>query len=93
MPRVKRPRQTAAMLAVPRRMQDRPGRWKLVLRGQRRLLRPALICVAVLAVMLAGVGAVHGLGRGASFREQLGSLSGQLGLRVTTIDIQGREKT
>lgn len=90
MPRVKR--QTAEMLAAPRRLQDRPGRWKLALRRQRRLLRPALLCAAVAAILLIAAGAVRGLGQGASFRDQLANLSVRVGLRVANIDIQGREK-
>jgi cell division protein FtsQ len=93
MPRVKQPRPTDAMLAVPRQLQDRPGRWKLVMRRQRRRLRPALFCLAVLAIGLAAAGAVRGLGHGASFREQLGNVSGRLGLRVTAIEVEGRQKT
>ncbi len=93
MPRVKRPRQTAEMLAVPRQLQDRPGRWKLALRRQRGRLRPALACVAVLAIALAVAGAVRGIGQGASFHDQATNISARLGLRVASIEIQGREKT
>ncbi len=93
MPRVKNPRRTAEMLAVPRQLQDRPGRWKLAWRRQRGRLRPALACVAVLAILVAGAGAVRGIGRGASFHDQATNISARLGLRVAAIEIQGREKT
>jgi cell division protein FtsQ len=93
MPRVRKPRQDAAALAMPRQLQDRPGRWKLVWRRQRRRMRPVLFCVAVLALGLVLAGSVRGLGRGANFHEQMANVSARLGLRITTVRIEGREKT
>jgi cell division protein FtsQ len=87
MPRVKR----AAPAAI--RLQDRPGRWKLIWRKQRRRLRPALAGGGLIAVVvLLGV-LLHTLGHGANWRERLGNATASLGLRVQDIIIEGRQKT
>lgn len=93
-PRPASPRSPRAALAAPApRLPDRPGRWKLLLRRRRNLLRPAAL-LAVLAMLgLAGIGTVHGLGQGLNFRERLGNISGRLGLRVAHIELLGRQKT
>ena len=85
MPRV---RQTNAP-----RLQDRPGRWKLMLRKRRRMLRPALAGGGLIAVVLLAIGLLHTLGRGADWRERLGNATASLGLRVRNIVIEGRQKT
>ncbi|MBN8891254.1 MAG: FtsQ-type POTRA domain-containing protein, partial [Rhodospirillales bacterium] len=89
------PRSPRAALAAPAapRMPDRPGRWKLLLRRRRNLMRPAA-GLAVLAMLGIGLlGTVHGLGQGLNFTERLGDLTGRLGLRVRNIEVVGRQKT
>jgi cell division protein FtsQ len=93
------PRSPRAALAAPRqaesaqKLPDRPGRWKLLLRRRRNLLRP-LAGLAVLSVVgLTLIGAVHGFGQGLNFSERLGDLTGRMGLRVSTIEVLGRQKT
>jgi cell division protein FtsQ len=85
MPRVKPRTQT--------RLPDRPGRWKLLLRRQRRLLRPALAAGALAAGCGGLLLAVHQLGHGESFRERLGHATARLGLRVQDVIVEGRQKT
>ncbi len=89
MPRVK-----VAPPPPPRmRLQDRPGRWKLLWRRQRKMLRPAMAGGALLLGLLILAGLVHVLGRGADFGERLGNMTGRLGLRVAEVVITGRQKT
>ena len=77
-------------------VKDRPGRWKLLLRRQKRLLRPAgWIGFAALVVLL-GVIAVHSAAPGgtlATLRERLGGATAFAGLRVTDVVIEGRANT
>jgi len=75
---------------------DRPSRWKLLLRRQRRKLRPLLWGVALLVVL----GAVVLMGREAagqanitSLRERLGALGALAGLRIGQVRIEGRAQT
>ncbi len=75
---------------------DRPSRWKLVLRRQRRLVRPfAWVSFAGL-VMLLGYSLVHSSTPGSSvvtLRERLGSVTGLAGLQITDVVIEGRANT
>jgi cell division protein FtsQ len=77
---------------------DRPSPWRLLLRRQRRLLRPAAwLGGALLVVFLVG-SAIHFAGIGssstlASLHERLGNATAASGLRVTDIVIQGRANT
>jgi cell division protein FtsQ len=87
MPRVKKPRVSTT------KIQDRPGRWQVLIRRQRRLLAPAGAGLAVLAAGGLGLGMLHLVGQGASFRERLGSATARLGLRVEHVIIEGRVKT
>ena len=89
MPRLKR----IAAPVVPSRMQDRPGRWKLIWRRQRRLLRPAFAVAGMAILGLSAALAAHALGEGAGFGERVASSSARLGLRVSDIVIEGRQKT
>ena len=77
-------------------VKDRPGRWKLLLRRQKRLIRPAgWIGFAALVVLL-GVIAVHSSAPGgtlATLRERLGGATAFAGLRVTDVVIEGRANT
>lgn len=77
----------------PSRMQDRPGRWKLIWRRQRRMLRPALAGAVLLCGLIVTSAVVQSFGEGTSIRERLGDVTGRLGFRVATIRIEGREKT
>ena len=86
MPRVKRPR-------PPVRMPERPGRWQVLLRRQRRLLLPAGIGLGVLVAAAAGTSLLHIAGHGSNFRERVGDTTARLGLRVARIEVQGRVKT
>jgi cell division protein FtsQ len=75
---------------------DRPKRWKLLLRRQRRRFRATawLLGVgAIVAVLVAlGANAVRRLDM-ASLRERLGSSTAQAGLRVNQVLIEGRATT
>jgi cell division protein FtsQ len=77
---------------------DRPSRWRLALRRQRRLLRPAA-CIAVgsvVGVLLVGIfhsAAPHSSGTLSSIHERLGMATAASGLRVTDIVIEGRANT
>lgn len=72
---------------------DRPARWKVLVRRQRRLIRP------LLAVLLLGAGGagfvalVQTLGHGANFTEQFGRATARLGLQVRQVLVEGRQKT
>ena len=75
---------------------DRPARIKLLLRRQKRLLRPgawtfgAVVCVGVLAI------AVHSAEPGGAFarlQSRLLSVTGFSGMRVSDIRIEGRANT
>ncbi|MEJ0016297.1 MAG: cell division protein FtsQ/DivIB [Acetobacteraceae bacterium] len=75
---------------------DRPGRWKLMLRRQRRLLRPAGWLVFGGLVVMLGLIAVRSASPGgtlATLRERLGGATGVAGLRVTDVVIEGRANT
>ena len=86
------PRPAASRLPASR-LPDRPGLWRLLWKRQRRLVRPAIALFALLTLGLAGVAAVEAIPRGDSFRERLGEATGQLGLRVQEVIIEGRQKT
>lgn len=89
MPRVKAPPR-----GLPRsRMPDRPGRWRLLWRRQRKLVRPALMLFGLGALAVVGYRSVQSHGHGNSFRERLGDASARLGLRVEDVVIEGRQKT
>ncbi len=75
---------------------DRPGRWKLLLRRQKRRLRPAGWLAFGMLVLLLGVTAVHSAAPGgmlAMLRDRLGGIAGFAGLRVTNVVIEGRANT
>jgi cell division protein FtsQ len=82
-------------------VKDRPSGWRLALRRQRRLLRPAgwVACGSVVALLLLFL--VHAAGSHAgsggrtltSMRERLGAVAAASGLRVTDVVIEGRANT
>ena len=77
---------------------DRPSAWRLLLRRQRRLVRPALwVGLASVAVLLAGIG-LHAIGARAggslvTVRERVGALAAAFGLRVHDVVVEGRANT
>lgn len=78
---------------APRPVGDRPGRFSLMWRRQRRLIRPAVFVVLVLAAVGAGASMVRSVQPGssvASWRERAGNA---VGLPVLDVVVQGREKT
>jgi cell division protein FtsQ len=75
---------------------DRPGRLKLLLRRQKRLLRPAGWAAFGIAVLLLGLVVVRSASPGgtlATLRERLGGATAFAGLRVTDVVIEGRANT
>lgn len=82
-----------AIPAAPPRLQDRPGRWKLLWRNQRRRLRTAALLGGMAVLFLGGLYSVQALGDGANMRERIGDVAATLGLRVTHVVIEGRTKT
>lgn len=96
-PRVETPRPApAAPPAAPTagpRLQDRPGRLKLLLVRRRPLLRP-LAMLALLAMIGIGIaGAVQSLGRNPGQVAGLDHIAARMGMTVETITIEGRQKT
>jgi len=87
MPRVKKPR------IPPRKVQDRPGRWQVLLRRQRRMVLPVAAAGALICAIGAGVSLLHAVGRGANFQERIADATGTLGLRIAHVDVDGRVKT
>jgi cell division protein FtsQ len=75
---------------------DRPPKWKLFLRRQRRLVRPAAwICVG-LAATAAGIVLLRNAQPGssiASVRERIGVMTASAGMRIKDIVIEGRANT
>ncbi len=75
---------------------DRPGRFKLLLRRQRRFLRPTILAGAVLGVCVLSLAAVRSSRPGGAIddlRDRLARASGTLGLRVSEVMIEGRANT
>jgi len=73
-------------------VRDRPSRWALLLRRQRRRLRPALWGLAGFVIVLAALSLAHGVGHDsiAGWRERLGRT---MGMPVRAIVIEGRGNT
>jgi cell division protein FtsQ len=77
-------------------VKDRPGRMKLLLRRQRRRLRPAGWTLFFVALLLLGYGAMHTAAPGgwlAVARERLGRATATAGLRIHDVVIEGRANT
>jgi cell division protein FtsQ len=75
---------------------DRPARFKLWLRRQRKLLRPAAWACFSLLLALLLLGALRSAAPGgtlATFRERVGDATAFAGLRVRDIVIEGRANT
>jgi len=87
MPRMKK-------TTVPvRKVQDRPGRWQVLLRRQRRLLLLVAAGGALILAIGACVSLLHVVGRGTNFQERIADATAMLGLRVGHVEIDGRVKT
>ena len=78
---------------APKPLPDRPGRWKLLWRRQRKLLRPTAFASIAVVAFIAGFVAVSTIGRGPSLSDRLGRISADAGLAIRTVQIIGREKT
>ena len=81
-------------------VKDRPSGWRLMLRRQRRLLRPmALLAGASIFALLVMIGlhsvGLHGSSGSSltSMRERIGAVTAASGLRVSDIVIEGRANT
>lgn len=77
-------------------VKDRPAKWRLLLRRQRRLLRPAGWLAFAGVLLLLGTVALHSTRPGGTLttlRERLGNLTASAGMRVTDIVIEGRANT
>jgi cell division protein FtsQ len=77
-------------------VKDRPGWLKLLLRRQKKLLRPAGWITFVALVAVLGEIVVHSAAPGgtlATMRERLGGVTALAGLRVTDVVIEGRANT
>jgi cell division protein FtsQ len=87
---------TTQTLGEPRDVKDRPSRWRLALRRQRRRVRPVLYGLGCLAVVVVVGTLVHASSHAASLtslRQRFGAIGTLLGLRVETVVVQGRVKT
>jgi len=78
---------------------DRPAGWRLLLRRQRALVRPAIgvalvgcVLFMVFVIARSSVPAAPG-GMMSSFRERLGRMSAASGMSVDEVRIEGRENT
>jgi cell division protein FtsQ len=85
------PRVTQKLLPPP--LPDRPGKWRMLWRRQRRLLRPAVLVGAVMLMLVAGIGFLAAVGRAAPLRAMIDRTTADLGLQVRNIQIRGSQKT
>lgn len=93
MPRVKGKAKPAAPPPAARMLPDRPGRWRLLWKRQKQILRQALAGTVLVCVLLLAGLAVQSFGQGTSLRARLGDATARLGLRVQEIRIEGQQKT
>ena len=92
MPRVTRPVPTP-ILRQPRDVSRRPSRLKLLLRRQRRLVRPALWGLAGFAVVMVGVVLLHSVRPGGTLDRLRTNMAAATSMRVQQIIIEGRNHT
>ena len=90
MPRVTRPRET---LRQPRDVSKRPSGLKLLLRRQRRLLRPAVWGLAGFGVVLLGILLLHSVKPGGTLARVRDTMAASINMRVEQIVIEGRSNT
>jgi cell division protein FtsQ len=85
------------MTRAPRNsVKDRPATWRLLLRRQKKLTRPAAWVAFVSVVALCGAGLLRSAAPGgtlATMRERIGNATAFTGLRVTNVVIEGRQNT
>ncbi len=94
MSRVKpRPQATIPPQRQPAKLPDRPNKWKLLLRRQRKLLQPTVFASLAVLVLIIGTGLVRIAGQTGSMRERMGAATVGLGFVVTDIVYQGNQKT
>ncbi|ABI61323.2 Cell division protein ftsQ [Granulibacter bethesdensis] len=105
MSRVTQTRERRASSSKNQRIQDRPARMTILLRRQRRLLRPlgwgvlgisAVVGIGVLLHVAAPQPNINGNGASAtlaSLRKTLGEHTATLGMRIQDIVIEGRSNT
>jgi cell division protein FtsQ len=75
---------------------DRPARWKLWLRRQRKFLRPGgwgIFGLVVVLIVLAAARSAAPNGTLATLRERIGGVTALAGLRISDVVIQGRANT
>jgi len=73
---------------------DRPGRWKMLFRRHRRILRPAGWGVLGLVLVAVCVGLLRsGEGTLTTMRDRLGAATALFGFRVQNVTIEGRANT
>jgi cell division protein FtsQ len=85
------PRVTRKMLPPP--MPDRPGKWRMIWRRQRRLLRPAVLVGAAMVLAVGALTAAHLMGGEGLLQQALGQATAELGLRVHAIEFGQHAKT
>ena len=78
---------------LPRDVRRRPSRLKLLLRRQRRFLRPAAWGVAGFGIVLAGVLLVHSAQPGGTVARLRDAVAAAANMRVQQIVVQGRSNT
>jgi cell division protein FtsQ len=85
------------MTRAPRNsVKDRPSTWKLLLRRQKKLVRPAAGIAFVSVALLIVAALLHSAAPGgtlATMRERIGKATAFTGLRVTNVVIEGRQNT
>jgi cell division protein FtsQ len=81
------------MPRVIKREIARPSRLKLLLRRQRRMLRPLSLSVVSFGVVLAGLMVVHSAQTGGTAARLQKSFAKRIDLRVQTITLDGRQNT
>ena len=86
MPRVKKPRPAPYV-------QDRPSRWQVLRRRIRRTVAPLAALALLLGLLAGGASLVEAAGDGGSLRDSVGAITADLGLRVQSVVIEGRQKT
>jgi cell division protein FtsQ len=77
----------------PRDVAQRPSRLKLLLRRQRRFLRPGLWGLAGFAAVMTGVVLVHSAQPGGTVARLRDAVAGAANMRVQDIVIEGRSNT
>ena len=87
------PRVRETSLRQPRDVSKRPSRLKLLLRRQRRFLRPALWGLAGFGVVMVGIVLVHSAQPGGTVARIRDGIASAANMRVRDIVIEGRNNT